>query len=103
MTDEQITISIPVKEATQRHIEHLEATLTKRNEQIERLLKRVEEAEAGEPNQAAIGAAYKRGWQAAAEALMTTAQDAARALGKVRKDAWEIYLQAERREFRDGL
>lgn len=98
MTDE-ITITIPASEAAQRHIVDLQATATKRNEQIEKLLLRVEAAESGEPNQQKLTAAYQRGWQAAAQLLMGTTQAAARELGRVHRDAWEIYLQAERRDF----
>jgi hypothetical protein len=95
----EITISIPVKQATQVHVEHLQATLTKRNEQIERLTERVAEAEAGEPNRRALDAAYKRGWQDAAHHLMNATADAARELGKVRRDAWNLYLKSEGRDF----
>lgn len=98
-TAETITINIAVKEATQRHIEHLQATLAKRNAEIERLQGRVMEAESGEPNQRALAAEYKRGWQAAASHLMETSRVAAQALGKLRKDAWDIYLQSEKRDF----
>lgn len=101
MSDTEITVSIPVKQAVQTHVEHLQATLAKRNEQIERLTERVAEAEAGEPNQSALVRAYKRGWQDAAGHLMEVTRKAAVDLGKVRKDAWDLYLQAERREF-DG-
>lgn len=100
MDDEtEITITLPVRRAAQRHIEDLQATLTKRNEQIERLTERLREAEEGEPNQSALGAAYKRGWQAAANHLMSTTMDAARALSAVRKDAFKVYLQAEGKDF----
>ncbi|WP_420110631.1 hypothetical protein [Pseudactinotalea sp.] len=99
MTDETITITLPAKQAIHQHVEHLQATLAKRNAEIERLTERLQEAEAGEPNQEALGRAYKRGWQDAATHLMNTTQDAARALGKTRRDAWDIYLRAERNDF----
>ncbi|TFB96551.1 MULTISPECIES: hypothetical protein [unclassified Cryobacterium] len=96
---EEITITIPVSEAAKRHIETLQATLTKRNTQIEYLAARLEEASAGEPNQKALQKEYKRGWQDAANQLMSATQSAAQALGKVRKDAFDIYLQSEKRDF----
>ena len=99
MAENEITITIPASEAAKRHIEDLQASLTKRNTEIERLSARLEEALTGEPNQKALAAAYKRGWKAAADQLMTTTQTAAVALGQVRKDAWNIYLQAENRDF----
>ena len=99
MTDNEITITFPASQAAKRHIEDLQASLTKRNRQIEQLSTALEEALTGEPNQKALGAAYKRGWKAAADLLMTTTQTAAIALGQVRKDAWNIYLQIEKRDF----
>ena len=90
----QITITIPASEAAQQHIISLQATLTKRNLEIERLTKRYEDALTGEPNQQALATAYRHGWQAAANHLMSTTHTAAQALGKVRKDAFEIYLKA---------
>lgn len=95
----EITITIPTKQAITRHIEDLQATLAKRNAEIERLTERLKEAEAGEPNQHALGAAHKRGWQAAAHLLMNASADAAKALGKLRKDAFDIYLESEKRDF----
>lgn len=94
----EISVTLPVTQAAQQHIEHLQATLAKRNALIERLTERLDEAERGEPNQAALGAAYKRGWKAAASHLMSVTADAARAMGKVRKDAFDVYLEAERAE-----
>jgi hypothetical protein len=94
----EITVSIPVKQAIQTHVEHLQATLAKRNAEIERLTQRVAEAEAGEPNKTAIDAAFKRGWKAASGHLMEITRKAAADLASVRKDAWEIYLQAEKRD-----
>lgn len=99
MSTEEITITIPASKALHCHIEDLQATLTKRNARIEWLTERLEEAEKGEPNQKVLSMAYKRGWEAAANALMKAANDAALALGKVRKDAFEIYLQSQKRDF----
>jgi hypothetical protein len=95
--DEQITVTIPITRAAQRHIEDLQATLTKRNTQIERLTEQLREAETGEPNQTALALAYRRGWKEAAEHLMSATQTAARALGAVRKDAFQIYLQSDQK------
>lgn len=101
MDTTEITVTLPAKEAVQLHIEHLQSTITKRNAEIERLNQRLIEAESGEPNQHALERAYKRGWQAAAGHLMKASAEAAQALGKLRKDAWDIYLKSESGEF-DG-
>lgn len=104
MSDEtEITLSIPVKQAVQAHVEHLQATLTKRNQKIEQLTLRLAEAEAGEPNQRAIQAAYRRGWEEASGQLMETTRKAAASLGVLRKDAFDVYLQAGRENFDGSL
>lgn len=98
MTDAEVTITIPAKQAAVQHIEHLQSVLTGRNRQIEQLLEQLAQAEAGEPNQAALSAAYKRGWQAACNELMGASDKAARALGSIRKDALNVYLNAGKEE-----
>jgi hypothetical protein len=97
-TSEEIIITLPVKQATAQHIEQIQATLTKRNAQIEHLTERLREAQAGEIHQAKLAAEYKRGWQDACNHLMATTADLARELGKVRREAFDLYLQSERRE-----
>jgi len=102
MSDENektITFTLPASEAIGVHIEGLQATLTKRNRVIERLTAQLEEAQRGEPSQAALSKAYRRGWQECSHHLTNSTAIAAQALGKVRKDAFEIYLKAERGEF----
>lgn len=78
------------------HIEGLQATLTKRNKRIEELNQRVIDAENGDLPKAALERAYKDGWEACAGSLMETARIGAQALGKVRRDAFEVMLEAER-------
>jgi hypothetical protein len=91
----EITITIPASEAAQQHIEGLQATLTKRNQQIERLHNQLMEAQASEPTQAALAISYRNGWRDAASHLMESSRIAAHALGKVNKNAFEIYLQKD--------
>jgi predicted secreted protein len=92
---QDITFTIPATEAIQRHIESLQASLTKRNEQIQRLVQQLEEERAGSPQQSRLDAEYRRGWKDAANHLVACTAEAARALGKVRKDAFQIYLQKD--------
>lgn len=91
MTEEQITITLPVKDALNNHIKAIEAALTRRNAEIERLQIRVAEAEAGVPNQAALARAYESGWKDCSNHLANTVGEAAQALRKIRKDATDIY------------
>ena len=102
MSDNEITITIPASEAAGRHIESLQATLTKRNAVIERLTAQLEEALTGEPNQKTMKAEYKRGWADCANYLVGVTAVAANALGKVRKDAYQLYLQSERAGFEES-
>ncbi|WIA95832.1 hypothetical protein [Curtobacterium sp. MCBA15_004] len=92
-SDAEVTITIPAKQAAAQHIEHLQSVLTSRNKQIEALTERLAQAEAGEPNQTALADAYKRGWRAACDELTDSTQKAARALSKIRSDAFDIYIK----------
>ena len=78
------------------HIAGLEATLTKRNQTIEALRAELNAAGQLARDSKAMKAEYKRGWQDACNQLMNATQSAAHALGVVRKDAFEVYLNAER-------
>lgn len=79
------------------HIEGLQATLTKRNARIAELEDQLSGNEwMDERAQKAEERAYKRGWKACASHLMQATTDAANALGSVRRDAWKVYLEAER-------
>ena len=103
-----VTLSLPVTEAQQLHIRHLQDTLTKRNATIVELQARIDELETGEPNQSQLKRAYRDGWKAAANEMMNATHEAANALGKLRAGAFRLVLQAEREaaageeEARDG-
>lgn len=81
------------------HIEGLQATLTKRNARIAELEAQLSAGSDSPLVQNAIRKAYQNGWKACAGHLMEATRDAAVALGKVRGDAWKVYLEAEK----DGL
>lgn len=98
----EITITVPAKEAVNRHIESLQSTLTKRNEQIDRLEARLREAEAGEPNQRVIAMAYKRGWMDACNHLISSSHKAVVALERVKKEAYDVYLKSESKDFEEA-
>lgn len=80
------------------HIAGLEATLAKRNQTIEALRAELDGEGKLHRERKAMKAEYKRGWQDACERLMTVTQSAAHALGVVRKDAFDVYLNAERED-----
>lgn len=90
---ETVTLTLPAKLVAQQHVEHLQSVIARRNEEIQQLTVRLQEAEAGEPNQARLAGAYARGWRDAADRLVNVSSDAARALGKVSKEARDIYSE----------
>lgn len=78
------------------HVDALVAIISRRNDQIERLQTTIEQMHgAGITNQEKVRE-YRRGWKDAANTMMGATQDAANALGKLRSDAFELVLQAER-------
>lgn len=91
MTAEEVTITIPVKQAVTAHIEHLQSVLTRRNATIERLEAEIEELKANGINQAERAREFERGWKACANNLVDSTQKLARALGSARKDALDVY------------
>jgi len=91
-----VTITIPVKEATQAHIEHLQATLTKRNERIAQLEERLAEAEAGEPNRERLGREFRAGYEAAVSKLSSEISKAKSALENLRGSAVASYIEGPR-------
>lgn len=95
--DQTITIELPAKTALVQHIEFLQRKLTERNAQIERLKTRLEADGESPAIEKARAQGYTAGWKECANALIDTADSAARALGKVRRDAIEAYNEAYRR------
>lgn len=89
-------MELQTDEALKIHIEGLQATLTKRNARIAEL-----EAKLSEPidlpakTQKLIDKAYKKGWKDCSSVLIENTRDAALQLGKIRKEAFRIYLQEE--------
>lgn len=82
-------------EALHIHIEGLQATLTKRNARIAEL-----EAKLADPeliNNAAIRRAYRRGWKECAGRMMEASKETALLLKEIRKDAFEIYLEGDKK------
>ena len=73
------------------HIEGLQATLTKRNERIAELEAQISN---GTLTDREKKKEYKRGWEACASEMINMTNQAAQALGKIRKDAYKIYSSA---------
>jgi hypothetical protein len=78
------------------HIAGLEATLTKRNNRIAELEAALTAEGQLSRESGAIRREYRRGFQDACNRLMSITASAANALGRVRKDAFDVYLSAEK-------
>lgn len=96
MTDQSLTLELQGPEHLIAHIQGLQATLTQRNATIEKLRQDLGLAESGEPNEKALNKAYKRGWEDCALRLENVTRDAAVSLGRIRKNALDIYYEGER-------
>jgi len=82
-------------EALQIHIEGLQATLTKRNARIAELEAKVAELKNNPEAAVSKQRAYREGWKACAGHLMETTRKTAVELGKIRKEAFRLYLEGE--------
>lgn len=87
-----ITIEVDEHAALARHVEDLQAVITKRNKTIEDLTNRLEAGEGSEFVAAAFANGEKRGWEACASHVMGAARDGARALDATYKVALDAYL-----------
>lgn len=82
-------------ESLQIHIEGLQATLTKRNTRIAELEAKVTELKDNPLAAMSKERAYKEGWKACAGHLMETTRKTALELGKIRKEAFRLYLEGD--------
>jgi hypothetical protein len=89
-------VKLETDEALKIHIEGLQATLTKRNARIAELEAKIIEIKDNPIVGAAEKAAYKKGWKDCAGHLMETANQAARGLKEIRKDAFRLYLEGDK-------
>jgi hypothetical protein len=78
------------------HVEGLQVTLAKRNEQIARLQAKIIHLEEGTATNAEIVKAYGKGWKACAELMEATANEAIKSLDNFRSFAFRESLQGER-------
>lgn len=90
MTNQELNI-----EALHIHIEGLQATLTKRNARIAELEAKVTELKDNPLAGVSKERAYREGWKACAGHLMETTRKTALELGKVRKEAFRLYLDGD--------
>lgn len=93
---EKFTIEFDANDAKVAHIEGLQRIITSRNKQIERLTERLEAGEESEYAVKQYDRGYKAGYKAAAGELMEASKTAALALGNIRKDAFQIYLEGDK-------
>ena len=79
------------------HIKGLEATLAERNRTIEKLQAQVAEAYTTSANSERLNREYRRGWKDCANSLMGATHKAAQALREIRAEAFELYLEGEKK------
>ena len=90
-------MKLETDEALKIHIEGLQATLTKRNARIAELeAKLAEPVDVPEKVDKMVKNAYKRGWQDCARLMMEATKDTAQVLSKIRKDAFNLYVEGEK-------
>ena len=77
------------------HIEGLQATLTKRNARIAELEAKVAELKNNPEAAVSKKRAYQEGWKACAAHLMETTRKTALELAKIRREAFNLYLEGE--------
>jgi hypothetical protein len=80
------------------HIAGLEATLKRRKETILKLELEIKNLKINPITDADYKKAYRNGWQACASHLMEVTRKTAVDLGKVSRDAWKLYLNAEKND-----
>lgn len=86
-------MELQTDEALVIHIEGLQATLTKRNARIKELEAKLSEPiDLPEKFQKLLDKSYKKGWKDCANLLIENTRNAALELGKIRKDAFRLYI-----------
>lgn len=89
--------TIDTDEGLKIHIEGLQSTLGKRNARIKELEEKLAQPiDLPEKIEKMLKKAYKDGWQDCSRILMENTKDAALALGKIHKVAWNQYLEGQR-------
>ena len=79
------------------HIKGLQQTLTERNARIVALEAKIAELKDNPEAAFSKQRAYKEGWKACAGHLMETTRRAALELGEIRKDAFKLYLEGDKK------
>jgi hypothetical protein len=86
----------PKNERLMIHVEGLQVTLTKRNEQIARLQAKIVHLEEGSATNVEIVKAYGKGWKACSDLLAREANEAVNVLQRIRSAAFQQSLHGER-------
>ena len=88
------------RDALIAHIKGLQITITERNARIAELQEKLAIPMPLEPEiEKRITKAYKDGWKDCATHMMELTRNTATELGKVRKEAYRYYLEAEKEDF----
>jgi predicted transcriptional regulator of viral defense system len=90
-----ITIEVDEHAALARHVEDLQAVITKRNKTIEDLTNRLEAGEGSEFVATAFENGQRKGWQACASYIMDATKTAGHALDNTYRTALDAYLRPQ--------
>lgn len=93
---EKIVIEFDADDAKVAHIEHLQATLTKRNARIAELEARLSEEGESKAMTRKYELGYKHGWVAASGEMMEQTRQMGRYLNETHDRAFQVYLVGDR-------
>ena len=93
---EKIVIEFDADDAKVTHIEHLQATLTKRNARIAELEARLSEEGESKAMTRKYELGYKHGWVAASGEMMEQTRQMERYLRETHDRAFQVYLAGDR-------
>lgn len=93
---EKVTIEFDADDAKVAHIEHLQATLTKRNARIAELEAQLSEEGESKAMTRKYELGYKHGWIAASGEMMEQTRQMGRYLQETYDGAFQVYLAGDR-------
>lgn len=93
---EKITIEFDVNDAKVAHIEHLQATLSKRNARIAELEAQLSEEGESKALTRKYELGYKHGWVAASGEMMEQTRQMERYLKETHDKAFQVFLVGDR-------
>lgn len=95
MTQQTASVTLEGPENLIRHIEGLQATITKRNETIARQQAEIQRLEDGEPSQEGLKGAYRKGYKAAWKEAEEALYDVRNGIQNFAQHRYQAILQVD--------